>query len=127
MYPQLKEQYENRLFDLEDFLKGKVLREPYRDKLVQSLGIKSQDMQLWEDIVKKMTVIFHQDGIIWSQFQGYENLRVINGMTLLYNLNFLLFIQELDFDAYRKKYGNIERMDRILKVPKEQATNKISN
>jgi trehalose/maltose hydrolase-like predicted phosphorylase len=42
-----------------------------------------------------MFVPFHDDGII-SQFEGYEEL------------------EELDWDAYRKRYGNIQRLDRIL-------------
>jgi trehalose/maltose hydrolase-like predicted phosphorylase len=42
-----------------------------------------------------MFVPFHDDGII-SQFEGYEEL------------------QELDWDAYRERYGNIQRLDRIL-------------
>ena len=42
-----------------------------------------------------MFVPVHDDGII-SQFEGYEDLK------------------ELDWDAYRAKYGNIQRLDRIL-------------
>jgi trehalose/maltose hydrolase-like predicted phosphorylase len=42
-----------------------------------------------------MFVPFHGDGII-SQFEGYEEL------------------EELDWDGYRSKYGNIQRLDRIL-------------
>jgi trehalose/maltose hydrolase-like predicted phosphorylase len=44
-----------------------------------------------------MFVPFHDDGII-SQFEGYEAL------------------QELDWDRYREKYGNIQRLDRILRA-----------
>jgi trehalose/maltose hydrolase-like predicted phosphorylase len=44
-----------------------------------------------------MFVPFHADGII-SQFEGYEDL------------------DELDWDAYRTKYGNIHRLDRILRA-----------
>jgi trehalose/maltose hydrolase-like predicted phosphorylase len=43
-----------------------------------------------------MFVPFHEDGVI-SQFEGYEHL------------------EELDWDAYREKYDNIQRMDRILR------------
>ena len=46
---------------------------------------------------RKMFVPFHGDGII-SQFEGYEDL------------------EELDWDAYRAKYGNIQRLDRILRA-----------
>ena len=44
-----------------------------------------------------MFVPFHGDGII-SQFEGYAEL------------------EELDWDAYRAKYGNIQRLDRILRA-----------
>ena len=44
-----------------------------------------------------MFVPFHDDGII-SQFEGYEKL------------------DELDWDAYRAKYGKIQRLDRILRA-----------
>lgn len=46
---------------------------------------------------RKMYIPFHSDGII-SQFEGYEDL------------------EELDWDAYRARYGNIQRLDRILKA-----------
>jgi len=42
-------------------------------------------------------VPFHGDGII-SQFEGYDDL------------------EELDWDAYRAEYGNIQRLDRILRA-----------
>ncbi len=45
----------------------------------------------------KMFVPFHDAGII-SQFEGYEEL------------------EELDWEAYRTKYGNIQRLDRILRA-----------
>jgi trehalose/maltose hydrolase-like predicted phosphorylase len=44
-----------------------------------------------------MFVPFHGDGLI-SQFEGYEDL------------------DELDWDHYRKEYGNIQRLDRILRA-----------
>ena len=43
----------------------------------------------------QMFVPFHGDGII-SQFQGYEEL------------------EEFDWQGYREKYGDIQRLDRIL-------------
>ena len=42
-----------------------------------------------------MVVPFHDDGTI-SQFEGYETLR------------------ELDWEDYRTRYGNIQRLDLIL-------------
>jgi alpha,alpha-trehalase len=42
-------------------------------------------------------VVFHADGVI-SQFEGYEQL------------------EELDWEGLREKYGNIQRLDRILEA-----------
>lgn len=47
-------------------------------------------------VSRRMFVPFH-DGVI-SQFDGYEQLA------------------ELDWDAYRQRYGNIQRLDRILEA-----------
>jgi trehalose/maltose hydrolase-like predicted phosphorylase len=52
---------------------------------------------VWRDMSRRMFVPFHDDGII-SQFEGYADL------------------EELDWDAYREKYGNIQRLDRILRA-----------
>jgi trehalose/maltose hydrolase-like predicted phosphorylase len=46
---------------------------------------------------RKMFVPFHGDGII-SQFEGYDELA------------------DLDWDAYRERHGNIQRLDRILRA-----------
>jgi alpha,alpha-trehalase len=68
-----------------------------RDELFDKFDLTSNELMLWQDITKKMRLIFHDDGII-SQFEGYEDL------------------QEFDWEAYRKKYGNIQRLDRILEA-----------
>ena len=61
------------------------------------LGIGDSELAVWQDMSRRMFVPFHGDGII-SQFEGYEDL------------------DELDWDAYRAKYGNIQRLDRILRA-----------
>jgi len=61
------------------------------------LGIGDDELALWQDMSRRMFVPFHGDGII-SQFEGYFDLA------------------ELDWDAYRAKYGNIQRLDRILRA-----------
>jgi trehalose/maltose hydrolase-like predicted phosphorylase len=61
------------------------------------LGIGDGELALWQDMSRRMFVPFHGDGII-SQFEGYDEL------------------EELDWDAYRAKYGNIQRLDRILRA-----------
>ncbi len=61
------------------------------------LGIGDDELALWQDMSRRMFVPFHDAGII-SQFEGYNDL------------------DELDWDAYRAKYGNLQRLDRILRA-----------
>jgi trehalose/maltose hydrolase-like predicted phosphorylase len=67
------------------------------EALRERLGIGDDELAVWRDMSRRMFVPFHGDGII-SQFEGYEDLA------------------ELDWDAYRAKYGNIQRLDRILRA-----------
>jgi trehalose/maltose hydrolase-like predicted phosphorylase len=67
------------------------------EELRERLDIGDDELAVWRDMSRQMFVPFHDDGII-SQFEGYENL------------------EELDWDAYRAKYGNIQRLDRILRA-----------
>ncbi len=64
------------------------------------LGIGDDELAVWRDMSHRMFVPFHDDGII-SQFEGYDEL------------------DELDWDAYRAKYDNIQRLDRILRAEGE--------
>jgi len=73
------------------------LPEMRRQTLIDKLSLKQEELELWDDISHKMRVVFHDDGII-SQFEGYDKLA------------------EFDWKAYRKKYGNIQRLDRILEA-----------
>jgi trehalose/maltose hydrolase-like predicted phosphorylase len=68
-----------------------------RDALRARIGLSDVEVRRWEEMSRKMFVPFHGDGII-SQFEGYEDL------------------EELDWEAYRAKYGNIQRLDRILRA-----------
>jgi trehalose/maltose hydrolase-like predicted phosphorylase len=65
--------------------------------LLARLGIDDDELALWQDMSRRMFVPFQEDGII-SQFEGYADL------------------EELDWDAYRGKYDNIQRLDRILRA-----------
>jgi alpha,alpha-trehalase len=56
-----------------------------------------EDLDLWDDISRKLRVPMRADGII-SQFEGYEDL------------------EEFDWEGYREKYGDIQRLDRILEA-----------
>lgn len=64
-------------------------------ELCEKLNLGQQELDRWRDIRRKMFVPFHGDGII-SQFQGYDDL------------------EEFDWQGYREKYRDIQRLDRIL-------------
>ncbi|MGD8922615.1 MAG: glycosyl hydrolase family 65 protein [Candidatus Zixiibacteriota bacterium] len=66
-------------------------------ELSETMNLSDEELESWKDISRKLFVPFHHDGII-SQFQGYEQL------------------EEFDWDGYRKKYKNIQRLDRILEA-----------
>ncbi|MEO9176934.1 MAG: glycosyl hydrolase family 65 protein, partial [Gaiellales bacterium] len=74
-----------------------LLTERRRDTLRAKIGLTDEEIAKWQEMSRKMYVPFHCDGII-SQFEGYEDLL------------------ELDWDAYRAKHGNIQRLDRILRA-----------
>ena len=67
-----------------------------RVELTESLGLRRSEVKLWQEMVRKMFVPFHLDVI--SQFEGYGDL------------------EELDWESYRQRYGNIQRLDRILEA-----------
>ena len=66
-------------------------------QLKEKIGFEIKETKKWREICQKLNVIMTEDGII-SQFDGYMGLK------------------ELNWGHYRKKYGNIHRMDRILKA-----------
>lgn len=74
-----------------------VLAEDRRSELCEMLAITRSELDEWDAISRKLQVVFHDDGII-SQFEGYDRL------------------QEFDWEAYRLKYNDIQRLDRILEA-----------
>lgn len=66
-----------------------------RTMLIEKLHIQREELSRWEEISSKLFVPFHDDGII-SQFEGYGDL------------------QEFDWSGYARRYGDIQRLDRIL-------------
>ena len=69
---------------------------PNRLDLREALGLHDDELAHWDEVSRRMFVPFH-DGVI-SQFEGYGDLK------------------ELDWDHYRQKYGDIQRLDRILEA-----------
>lgn len=72
-----------------------VLPVTRRNELIENLGITPVERLRWRNISRRMYVPIAPDGII-SQFEGYRNL------------------PELDWEDYRRRYGDIRRLDRIL-------------
>ncbi|MEU6849422.1 glycoside hydrolase family 65 protein [Actinacidiphila alni] len=67
-----------------------------RAELLTQLGIGPDALREWQDISRRLYVPFHRSVI--SQFHGYGDLA------------------ELDWDAYRARYPDIRRLDRILEA-----------
>ncbi len=73
------------------------LKNDQREALLNRLKLSDSEIEAWNDIRTKLNININTDGII-EQFQGYFDL------------------SELDWEGYRKKYGDIHRLDRILKA-----------
>jgi alpha,alpha-trehalase len=69
----------------------------YRQELLAELTIRDHELDRWRDMTRKMKVVFHADGVL-TQFEGYEQLL------------------EFDWEGYRERYGNIQRLDRLLEA-----------
>ncbi|MEV5875425.1 glycosyl hydrolase family 65 protein [Streptomyces sp. NPDC052101] len=67
-----------------------------REELFHRVRLHTDELPRWEEVSRRLSVPFHR-GII-SQFEGYDDLA------------------ELDWDAYRKRYRTIRRLDRILEA-----------
>jgi alpha,alpha-trehalase len=80
-----------RALDVRDILVGSD-----RDELWRSLDLRQEDIDRFDELSRRLLVPFH-DGVI-SQFEGYGGLA------------------EFDWEAYRAKYGDIHRLDRILEA-----------
>jgi beta-phosphoglucomutase family hydrolase len=65
--------------------------------LQEKTGFRREEFERWKEIVRRLKVLISPDGII-SQFDRYMEL------------------EELDWEAYRRRYGDIHRLDRILKA-----------
>ncbi|MGP3984896.1 glycoside hydrolase family 65 protein [Streptomyces sp. KR80] len=72
------------------------LPQPRWEELLEHIGVTQSELDHWEDVSRRLRVAFHQ-GVI-SQFDGFGEL------------------EELDWEGYRKRYGDIRRLDRILEA-----------
>ncbi|MFE0700624.1 glycoside hydrolase family 65 protein [Streptomyces sp. NPDC058872] len=67
-----------------------------RSELAEQLSLDEDELARWEEVSRRLYVPFHR-GVV-SQFEGYGDLA------------------ELDWEAYRDRYGDIRRLDRILEA-----------
>ncbi|MFJ8114336.1 glycoside hydrolase family 65 protein, partial [Streptomyces sp. NPDC096132] len=74
----------------------RALPEPRLRELAERTGLDGGELEQWEGVSRTLHVPFH-DGVI-SQFEGYGDLA------------------ELDWEGYRRRYGDIRRLDRILEA-----------
>lgn len=68
-----------------------------KEFIFEKLRMADGETDRWNDIATRLNLVISPDGII-AQYDGYFDLK------------------ELDFDYYKKNYGNIYRMDRLLKA-----------
>jgi trehalose/maltose hydrolase-like predicted phosphorylase len=73
-----------------------------KSDLFRKLKLSDDELFEWDNIHQKLRLVISEEGII-SQYDGYFDLK------------------ELDWDHYREKYGNIYRMDRLLKAEGKSA------
>lgn len=73
-----------------------------RAELVEQLGIDDDELAYWDDLSRRLTLVFQDDGVL-SQFEGYDELL------------------EFDWEGYRARYGDIHRLDRILEAENDTA------
>ncbi|MEU9126901.1 glycosyl hydrolase family 65 protein [Kitasatospora sp. NPDC048540] len=72
-----------------------------RDELLERLALDRGELDRWQEVSRRLHVPFH-DGVL-SQFDGYERLA------------------ELDWSAYRRRYPDLRRLDRILEAEGDTA------
>jgi len=65
--------------------------------VARKIGLNEQEWQRWKNIRQNLALCINEEGII-AQFDGYFELK------------------ELDWEYFKKKYGNVYRMDRLLKA-----------
>jgi len=81
-----------------------VIPEQDWESLRKKLEIEKSELDIWKKMSRRMKIVFHEDSVI-SQFEGYENLK------------------EFDWQGYRKRYENIQRLDRILEKEEDSPNN----
>ncbi len=73
------------------------LKSSEKERILKALSLTEKELDQWREIMMSLSIHVSQEGIV-EQFKGYFGL------------------DELDWGHYREKYGDIHRLDRILKA-----------
>ena len=74
-----------------------VLPQRRRQELLDELAVDRAELGHWEHVSRRLRLCWHDDGVL-SQFRDYDRL------------------EEFDWAGYRRRYGDISRLDRILEA-----------
>jgi trehalose/maltose hydrolase-like predicted phosphorylase len=74
-----------------------LLERHHGSDVLERLGVDEEELTRWEEVSRRLHVPFLDGGIV-AQFAGFDDL------------------EELDWDRYRERYGNIGRLDLILEA-----------
>ena len=74
-----------------------VLPPGRRHELLDMLDIRRSDLEKWQHVSRKLRLCWAHDGVL-LQFRGYDAL------------------EEFDWPGYRRRYGDVSRLDRILEA-----------
>lgn len=81
-----------------------VLADDRKKELLDVLELRESDFPRWKQVANLVALPISRDGLL-HQFEGFDRLKT------------------LDFNHYRKKYGNIHRIDRLLEAEGDSANN----
>ncbi|MCF8364656.1 MAG: beta-phosphoglucomutase family hydrolase [Bacteroidales bacterium] len=73
-----------------------IFDEDQQTEIKSKINLTEDELKNWKDISHKLNIVIQND--ILAQYDGYFELK------------------ELDWDFFREKYGNVYRMDRLLKA-----------
>ncbi len=75
--------------------------ENQQKEIKAKISLTNEELEYWKEISHQLNIVIEKD--ILAQYDGYFELK------------------ELDWDFFRKKYGNVYRMDRLLKAEGKSA------
>jgi len=79
-----------------------ILPENKKSGVMAKLNLTEEERNQWSQIAENLNIVINKDGIL-AQYDGYFELK------------------ELNWNYYKEKYGNIYRLDRILKAEGKSA------